>query len=346
MSKFLRSVGLVGLSLSLLTACAPARFTVLEWSGNELPEFWQPFADQHPQVKVEFTFFTEDAEAYAKMQSGFVPDVNHACLSWWQLYVDAGLVQPLDVTRLKNWSGVDSQLAALGQFNGQTYFVPVDWGYESILVRTDKVAELPTAWADLWNPQYKGHIAFYDAGESAQIVAGLALGFDPWHVTPDQQAQIKQKMIELKPNLVSYWTSSTDADQLLASGDAWLVSNAWTESYMNLKNQGVPVTYITPAEGRLGFLCGYGIPAKAKNVDLAYDYLNALIDPQAMANFANAYAYGVSNLEALPLIEPEIVAAMQLDQPDILNQTVFYQPLTDAQREAFTAMWAEVKAAP
>lgn len=319
---------------------------VLEWSGYELPEFWQPFADAHADKKVDFSFFAEDPEAYAKMQTGFNNDLVHPCASWWQLYVDAGLVQPIDTSRLKNFKGILPDLAKEGQFNGKQYFIPWDWGYESILVRTDKVTEMPDSWADLWDPQYAGHVALWDSGEANHAIAALALGLDPWKTTPEQDQQIKQKLIEIKPNLVTYWVDFTEIPQLVSSGDAWLIANAWQDAYTSIAAEGTPVDYITPKEGRLGWVCGYGISSKSANVDLAYDYIDALIDVQSMANLANEYAYGAANGDALPLIDENYVKLMQLDQPDLISRTVFYQSLTQEQQESFTSMWAEVKAAP
>ncbi|MGQ0600310.1 MAG: ABC transporter substrate-binding protein [Anaerolineales bacterium] len=320
--------------------------TVLDWSGYEDPTFWEPFATKHAEAKVDFAFFAEDAEAYAKMQTGFPTDLVHPCNSWWQLYVDAGLVQPLDTARLSNWSGIRPELAELGEFNGQQYFVPWDWGYESILVRTDKVTDVPDSWADLWDPQYAGHVALWDSGEANYAMTALSLGFDPWKTTPEQTEQIKQKLIEIKPNLVTYWVDFTEVPQLIASGDAWLVSNAWQDAYTSSVDEGSAVEYITPKEGRLGWVCGYGLSSKAQNVDLAYDYLDAIIAPQSMANMSNAYAYGAANQDALALTDPTYVELMQLDQPNLTERTVFYQPLTQEQREAWVKLWDDVKAAP
>lgn len=320
--------------------------TVLEWSGYEAPDFWQPFAQAHPATQVDFSFFAEDAEAFAKLQTGFQTDVVHPCSSWWKLYVENGLVQPIDTSRLKNWTGVIGTLAKEGQFDGKQYFVPWDWGYESILVRTDKVKKVPDSWADLWDPQYAGHVALWDSGESSFIMTAMALGIDPWKATPEQQEQVKQKLITIKPNLLTYWVDFTEIPQLVGSGDAWLIANAWPDAYTSLLAEGLPVAYIQPKEGRLGWVCGYGISSKTQNLDLAYDYLDALIAPQSMANMANTYSYGAANAGALPLINPDYVKALQLDDPNIMSRTVFYQSLTEDQRQAFTKVWDDVKAAP
>lgn len=321
-------------------------FVLLDWAGYEEPEYFAEFTEKHPTVEPERALFAEDAEAFAKAASGFQFDLVHPCTNYWELYVQEGLIQPIDTSRLKNWKGVTPKLAAHGLIDGKQYYVPYDWGYESIIYRTDKVKTPPTSWADLWNPEYKGHLTMFDSGESAHIITALALGLDPWNTTPEQNAQIKAKLLELKPNLLNYWADSTELNQLLASGDAWVAANAWNDAYVAARAENVPAEYITPKEGRLGFICGYAISSKAKNVDLAYDFLDAILAPKAMAAMANANAYGPSNAEALPLIDPELVKAMGLDDPSILDKTNFYRPLTNEQRETFTGAWSEIKAAP
>ena len=93
----------------------------------DAPEFWTQFAQAYPDVEVDYTYFEQDADALAKLQSGFQVDLLHPCSSWWGLYVDAGLVQPIDTSRLKNWPDVVPEMAKLGEFDGQQYFVPWDW---------------------------------------------------------------------------------------------------------------------------------------------------------------------------------------------------------------------------
>ncbi len=325
---------------------ASDRLSLLEWSGYELPEFWQPFADQYPDVDPEHTFFTEDAEAFAKLQSGFDADLVHPCSPWWNLYVQEGLVQPIDTSRLQNWSGIDPNMAAMGQFDGQQYFIPWDWGYESILVRTDKVQTIPTSWADLANPEYAGHLALWDSGEANHIIAALALGFDPWATTAEQDAQIQQWLLDVKPNVLTYWVDFVELAQMMAAGDVWVASNAWADTYKSLLDEGVPVQYVEPREGKLGWVCGYGISSQAQNPELALAYIDAMIAPDSMATFSNTYGYGAANQDALPQIDPETVELFQMGDPAALEQTVFYQSLTAEQRQKMTTMWSEVKAAP
>jgi len=86
-------------------------------------------------VKVEWTFFADDPEAFAKIQSGYEADLVHPSSSWLRLYVENDLLQPIDTSRLSNWSKLDEDLVKMGQVDGVQYMAPWEWGYNSILVR-------------------------------------------------------------------------------------------------------------------------------------------------------------------------------------------------------------------
>lgn len=332
----------------LVVACgsqAKGPLVVLEWSGYEQPEFWKAFAAKHPDVEVDYTFFAEDAEAYAKLQSGFSADVVHPHIGWLTLYVENDLLQPIDTSKLSNWSKVMPELAQLGQVDGVQYLVPWEWGYDSILVRTDKVQDVPDSWADIWDPQYKGHVSIYDSAEAAVVMTALALGYDPYELTDAQLEEIKQKLVELKPNLLGYWSDYTEINQQVASGEVWVAANTWPDAYVAVKAEGVPVEYINPAEGRIGWVYGFAIPKSSKNPDLAHDYIDATLADDAMLYMATSYGYGASNGAIVSQLDPEIVQVMQLDTPDVLREARFFESLTEEQRQAWTTLWDEVKAA-
>ncbi len=331
----------------LLSACgsdAPTDFTVMEWSGYELEQFWAPYAEAYPDNPPAYSFFADDAEALAKAQSGFGFDVSHPCSSWWGLYVEQGLVQPIDISRLTNFADLYPSLASQGVFNGKQYFIPYDWGYESILVRSDLVDQVPDSWTDLWDPQYAGHVSIFDSSETAFLTTAVALGIDPYNTTPADNEAIKQKLIDLKPNLLNFWTDFTEINQLVAQGDVWVAANTWNDAYAALSEEGYAVEYLTPVEGRFGWLCGYGISADADNLDQAYAYLNALISPDAQSSMGNEFYYGVSSQAAAALLDPYIVELMDLDNPVVLEQTRFYQTLTQEQRQTWEQVFLEVKA--
>jgi spermidine/putrescine-binding protein len=324
---------------------ASSQLVIFDWSGYELPEFHSKFTEKHPDTPPQYAFFATDEEGYGKARSGFEFDVVHPCTQFFRLYAESGLLQPLDTSRIEHWDDLAPSLVEAGKVDGVQYFLPYDWGYESLLVRTDKVDKIPESWADLWDPQYAGHIALFEAADANHIATAMSLGMDPWNTTPEQNEQIKQKLIELKPNLLTYWADFTEVKQLVASGDVWVAANVWNDGYASLKEEGVPVAYITPKEGRIGWMCAYAISSTTENKDMAYDYLNALLDPDSQATFGNSYAYGVSSNAALARMDPEKVKMMQLDDPDLQSRTVFYKDWTEEQRKEINDRWSQIKAA-
>jgi len=258
--------------------------------------------------------------------------------------VDEGLVQPINTSNLSNWSGMSTPLTEKGVFNGEQYWVPWDWGFEAILVRTDLVEEVPTSWADLWDPQYAGHVAVYDSGESMHVITALALGLDPWNTTPEEDEAIKQKLTELVPNVLVYWSDQTELDQLISSGDVWVAGNAWNASYIALLGEGYEVKYVIPDEGSLGYLCGFAIPSTSQNPELATEMIDAYIAVDSQAYLANEYGYGVANFDAIEKIDPETADLLGLTDPKVVEGLILYEPLTDETREFWSNEWSEVKA--
>ncbi len=341
--------GLVGLAILVgVVACggkkAQGPLVALEWAGYEQEVFWAGFAEKHPDVEVEYAFFADDPEAFAKLQSGFKADLVHPNTSWVKLYVESDLLEEIDTSKLSNWSGIMPELAKMGQVNGKQYLVPWEWGYDSIIVRSDLVKEMPDSWADLWDPQYAGHVSINDSAEVAVVFTSLALGYDPYTLTDAQLGEVKQKLIDLKPNLLNFWNDYTELNQQIASGELWLAT-AWPDAYSAAAAEGIPIEYIVPKEGRLVWVYGLCIPKSGDNPDLALEYIDAMIDVNAMAEMANQYAYGAANARVIEMTDPDWVKVMQLDEPDFLSKMFYFKPLTDEQRKAWTSLWDEVKAA-
>ena len=345
--RWLMAVASILLAL-VIAACgtkSAGPLMVLDWADYEQEVFWADFAEEHPDQEVEWTFFADDPEAFAKLQSGFYADLVHPGSSWLRVYVDAGLLEPVDTSKLDNWPGIIPSLAEAGQVDGKQYLIPWEWGYDSLLVRTDKVKEMPDSWADMWDPQYKGHVSTFDSAEANVLIAATVLGFDAYNMNAAQTAAVKQKLIELKPNLLGYWTDYTEVNQQVAAGDVWLAVT-WPDAWVTVSGEGVPVEYIEPKEGRLGWVYGYCITKASKNKDLATDYIDAMISVDSMTEMANQYAYGAANMAVLNNVNPEYIAAMSLDKPDVIERTQFFKPLTEEQRQAWITLWDEVKAAP
>jgi len=334
----------------VLSACGPKKvagsLTVLDWAGYDAQDFWVDFATAYPDVTVNFEIGSSDADIYSKMAAGDQADIFHPYTGWLQFYVDQGLVEEIDTSKLTNWDKVPDYFKKIGQINGKQYFVPWDWGFTSILYRTDKIPEGIDSWSALMDPKYTGHVSMWDDGPGAVTISSYIHGYDETNITPDQLASIKQEWIDQRKVNLFYWAGEPELTAAMASGDVW-AAYAWQGAYATLLSQGVPVAYANPKEGRNSWVGLYGIRKGTPNLDLALKFLDAKLGVATGNNVVNEFYYGDSNIDVMKAItDPTLMEAFSINDPNILNTTNFTPNLTAEQRDAWTAMWAEVKAAP
>lgn len=322
----------------------PNELLVLEWSGYEAEDFWTDFAEASPDTDVTFEFGDTDANILALMEGGSDADIFHFYTGWQQFYVDAGLVQEIDTSKLSNWDKVPEEYKELGQVDGVQYFVPWDWGFTSILYNTEQVDEV-TSWDALFNEEYAGHISMWNDGPAAVTVSSYIHGYDETAITEEQLADIEAEWIAQKPLNAFYWTGEyTDLCPAIQDGTVW-VAYAWQGCYATALAAGDPVAYANPEEGRNSWVGLYGISADSESPELAHQFLDLKLAETTCSNAVTLFYYGCANGDVMAAIEdPVLIEAFGINDPSILERTNFTPNVTAEQRDAWTAMWERVQA--
>ena len=330
---------------SALSADATGTLTVLDWAGYEDTVMFATFHQKYPKVTVSVAFGESDADIFGKMKAGADACVFHPYTGWQHFYVRDGLVMELDTTRLSNWSQIPARFKALGQVDGKQYFIPWDWGFTSVLYRTDKVPGGIDSWAALLDPKFRGHISTWDDGPGNVTVASYIKGWDETRLTDEQLAEIERMWTAQRKLNRFYWTGEPELVQGMAAGEIW-VAYAWQGAYATLLGQGVPVAYAQPKEGRNSWVGLYGISPKCQNADVAYAFLDEKLATQVGINLINAFYYGHVNPNATPgVTDTNVVKALALNDPSVLERTRFTPQVSESERDHFGQLWARVKAA-
>lgn len=337
-------VGAAAFSISPGRSLAADKLTYFTWSGYELPEFHKAFIDQHSDA-VDISMFGDDDEAFTKVRAGFRPDIAHPCYDKIERWKAAGLIQPIDIKRIKNWESVSPVFRALpGLVEGdKTWMVPWDWGNTSILYRKDLLPNPENSWHLLWNKDLAGRIATIDAVHDTPLVAAILAGVDPFNMSADDMAKVRTLLMEQRPLVKMYTTDMTSVEQSLASGEL-VAAMTWNASATSLKKQGVPVEFMKPKEGMLTWMCGVVLLKDAKNIDLAYDFINARLEADSGKALVESYGYGSANTQAMTSIPKEKLEEMSLpvDPDEMLKTTVFTRPMKN--NDEMAKMFEEVKA--
>src|SRR3990172_12656956 len=251
-----------------------------------------------------FNFGASDPDIYGKVLAGSSEDIIHMYTPFLNFYVEEGLIQPLDTSKLKNWEKVPQGFKDACTIDGEVYCVPWDWGYSSILYRTDKIPEGVDSWAALFDSKYAGHISMWDDGPGAVTVSSYIHGYDETAITADQLASIKDEWIAQRELNLFYWAGEPELVEGMKSGDVW-VAYAWQGAYALLLGEGVPVEYANPKEGRNSWVGVYGIRKGTENYDLALKFLDMKLAEATGNNVVNLFYYGHSNQDLMSVITDE-----------------------------------------
>jgi spermidine/putrescine-binding protein len=170
-------------------------------------------------------------------------------------------------------------------------------------------------------------------------------GWDETAITAEQLAESKAEWTRVLKSNPTTWAYDTELVEAMQNGDVW-EGYSWQGAYATLLGNDVPVAYADPKEGRNSWVGMYGIRADSPNYDLALRFLDEKLGELTGTNLVELFYYGTTNKDVMAAItDPAIKEAFSIDDPSILDHTNFTPNLTDAQRDAWIAMWSEAKAA-
>src|SRR3546814_550822 len=165
---------------------------LFDWAGYEDPAFHQSYADKNGDSPT-FAFFGDEEEAFQKLRAGFKADLAHPCSQSVLKWREAGLLKPLDTSRIAAWDKLNPGLRDLPGFSheGKAYLVPFDWGNTALVYRTDLVPEADVQSLQVFvDPKYQGKISIGDNVDDAYALASLAIGLKDW--TKMTEAQFEE----------------------------------------------------------------------------------------------------------------------------------------------------------
>ena len=106
--------------------------------------------------------------------------------------------------------------------------------------------------------------------------------------------KVEQAMIAGKPFVKNYWTNGDALLQSMRSGEVH-VAMAWDNAGWKLHAENPNIDFVAPRSGALGWIDTFAIPAKAKNVEGAYKWINFMLKPENAALFTNVEKYGTAS---------------------------------------------------
>src|SRR5262249_2212249 len=234
-------------------AAAAGTLRILAYEGYADDDWIKDF-EQQSGANVNVVFAGSPEEMFAKMQGSAGADYDLVAIdtSIVKRYLDTGLIQPMDEAKLTNLATLQPAFAGIPQTkpDGKRYAVPIAWGSLGLIYSLDEFKEPPASWNVLWDPKYKGRVLMGDDGNNNIVNTALSMGIaDPFHLSDTQAAAIRKKLIDLKANLLSYYSGGEEGVTLYQQNDIVLMTAFGELQYRQLQTRGVKVGYLVPKEG-------------------------------------------------------------------------------------------------
>lgn len=330
------SVIATGLALPLMAA--DDELIVLDWSGFEDPGFFGAYIEEHGDHPT-YAFFGEEEEAFNKLRGGFGADVSHPCAQSVSKWHAAGVIEPIDTSRIERWEDVN-EIKETFVFDGEYFLLPADWGTTALTYRADLVKEEDIQSLDVFvNPEFAGRTSIADNVDDAYALALLAIGITDWTTASlDDVSRASDWLRRAHQNVRTYWADGAELSQLLASGEV-LLAWAWNETPTTMQLDGYDVkANRETVEGSSSWFCGYVNIANGPNSeDKVYDFFNAWMDPTSTEYIVNEWGYGHGNQTAMDELGAELLADVGLGPVNVpvLQQSPIEHQIRDAMIKDF-----------
>jgi spermidine/putrescine transport system substrate-binding protein len=321
--------------------------SLFQWEDYMNPPFYADYQKTYNE-KPNIAIFADEDEAFAKMRAGYKPDVMGPCYYEFPRWREAGLLQPIDVSKLKNWNKISPILRNLpGIWADKTHvwFVPHYWGNTSITFRTDLAPEYvkSQSWNILFDPKYKGRVSVLDGVDDTVPFIAHMIGVDAYNMTPAQYELVKAKLREVVKQSRVVSADDTTLTQGLASGEI-VAAMSWRIVYSTLHKEGKPVAYMNPPGGMFTYVCGLVMHKDAPDAPKALALIDSSLSDGAAAYTIEHIGDEPANAGALRTVSNATFENLGLtrDVETFLKSGIFQQRLHDKDR--IVNDWTEIRA--
>ena len=255
-----------------ITANAAERkeLNIFMWSDYISDDLIANFEDEFG-VRVNLSYMNDNADSITKLTAGAGSeyDLIMTCDAYMESLIAGGYLEELDLSQIPNSENINK---AYWSEQNQKYCVPYLMNYIYVVYDTERCPIEITCYNDLIRPEMKGQIGSVDGARNLFPIALIAL----------EIKEAYEWLVKYNENVVAYGSTETN----IVSGAIscmFTYDGNTAEAMAQLgEDNTLVVAPFTSDPVQLGFDL-YVIPKGAQHMDLAYQFLNYICDPEVMA---------------------------------------------------------------
>jgi putrescine transport system substrate-binding protein len=273
--------------------------------------------------------------------------------------IQAGVFQKLDKSKIPNLSNLWPEISArLAKYDpGNEYAVNYMWGTTGIGYNVDKVKKaLGDTPLDSWDVLFKPENAaklkscgvnILDASDETFAIGMNYVGKDPDSKETKDLESGGKVYSDIRSSAKTFNSSSYIDD--LANGDI-CITIGWSGDILQAKTRaeeaknGVNIEFSIPKEGTYMWFDNLAIPADAKNVAEAHEFINYLMKPEVIAKASNYVQYANGNLASQKFIDKEVLENPAVYPTEEVTKKLFtISPYGPKEQRVLNRLWTQIK---
>jgi spermidine/putrescine-binding protein len=317
--------------------------TVYCWS-EYLPEGVRDEFTKRTGIKVNHKTFDSNEKLLEELQAGAADyDVVMPSDYTVQICKRQDLIRKIDKSRIANWKNLDPKMLGREWDRNNEYAMPYFWGTTGIGYSKKDFPNGVDSWNAVFDARYSGKILMLNDAREVLGAALLTMGKSINEKDPNVLRQAGEK-IKAQKKLVKVYDSD-DFHSVLARGEVALAQGFNGQLAKVISENKDKFGYSVPKEGATMWIDAFCIPAKAKNVDAAHEFLNFVLDPQIGGQLVNEVSYASANLAARKHVKEEILKDPNIYHPDdVIRRTQAMIDVGDEVTEQIDKIWEQVMA--
>jgi spermidine/putrescine-binding protein len=348
-----RAAAVLSLALAI-PACAPSgdeppypgpgekKLNLYIWSEYLPQEVIDEFT-RRTGIEMRYDLYDSNESVLAKLQSG-VADYDLVVPSDYMVRIlgQLRLLRPIEKARLRNLGNLDPRFLDQEFDPGNVYSLPYVWGTTGYGYARERASGLLHSWAPLFDAANAGQILMLDDMRECFAAALKYLGHSLNSTDPAVLRQAADLLKKQKPWVKTY--NSGDYENILAAGDV-TYSHGYNGQLAKLvAREPSRFAYVLPREGATLWMDSVCIPARARNVESIYAFLDYILEPEVNASIVNGISYASANVPARKFIRPQILNDPAVYPPEeALVRCEFVKDIGEA-TEVMDEYWTEIKA--
>lgn len=292
-----------------IAACGQKTRTlyVFNWSDYIDPELVGEFERIH-DCKVKIPTYDSNESMFAKIESTresfdiAVPSGDHV-----MLLAREGYLEPVDKSKLTHYGNLDANLlekAASFDPDNQ-YAIPYFWGLTGLMYNKQSVPEevlAPQSWSILGHEHFADEMRITMLEDPREVV-GAALIYSGYGVndTSDEALKAAEEVLEIWDENVTQYDSESYKNEV-ADGTSWL-AQAYNGDALQQIQENEDLGFFLPVEGSCLWMDSMVIMKSSQNKDLAYEFINFLLEAENARQNAEYVLYPTPNAEAAKLMD-------------------------------------------